>query len=134
MESNRFGHQLNRGLARRRQAGITVIGLLIVVVIAGTLGLAILKIVPLYIERMKIQTVLSDVQTELGTGGNTLNGIRNALDARLNIDNLDVPREEMEIAREGDGYVVRIEREIRTPFVYDLWFLVIVDEEVQISR
>jgi hypothetical protein len=121
-------------LAPGRQAGITVISLLILVVLFGTIGFAGLKIFPLYVERMKIRTVLQDVQTELGAGGNTVTGIRNALDARLNIDSLDVTREQMEIARNGDGYVIRIDKEVRASFIADLWFLVIVDEEVQIGR
>jgi hypothetical protein len=83
---------------------------------------------------MKIRTVLQDVQTELGAGGNTVTGIRNALDARLNIDSLDVTRDQMEIARYADGDVILIDKEVRASFIADLWFLVIVDEEVQIGR
>jgi hypothetical protein len=120
--------------AHHRQAGITVIGFLILAAVFGTVGLAILKIVPLYMERMRIGTVLSDLQQELATGGNTVPSIRLALESRFNIENLDVPRDEVEISQGGIGYVVTISRESRASFAADLWFVVIINEQVEISR
>ena len=134
MESNRKRHRLTRGGPRDRQAGITFIGLLFLVVVFGAVGFAVLRIVPLYMERMQIGTVLDDVENELATGGNTIVAIRNALESRFYIDNVDIKANEMEVVREGDGYVIRVNKELRAPFVADLWFLVLVDEQVQIAR
>lgn len=133
MESNRAGHRL-RAAPPRREAGITLIGLAFLVAVFGAIGLAVLKIVPLYLERMKIMTVLEDVRTELGTGGNTVQGIRYALDNRFYIESVTVERSEVDVVREGEGYAVRIDKELREPFFADLWFVVVIDEEVQISR
>jgi hypothetical protein len=134
MESNRARHRLSRDQRLGREAGITVIGLLLAVVVVGALGLAGLRIVPLYLERMKIDTVLDDVQKELATGGNTVGGILNALESHFYIEAVTVDQKDIEVKREGEGFVVRINKELRAPFVADLWFMVMLDEQVQISR
>ena len=134
MESNRAQYQVNRGRLCRRQSGITVIGLLFLIVVIGGVGLAVVRIVPLYLERMKIHRSLEDVQAELSTGGNTVTGIRSSIESHFNVDYVNLDRQDLDIAREGEGYVVRVNKELRSPFVADLWFMVIVDEEVQISK
>jgi hypothetical protein len=113
---------------------MTVIGFLLLAAVFGVIGLAVLRIVPLYMERMKVRSVLGDLQTELSGGTNSVQSIRNALESRLYIESLSVPRDEIQIAREGDGYVVRIVRESRAPFVADLSFVVDIDEQIELGR
>jgi hypothetical protein len=117
-----------------RQAGITVIGFLLLAAVFGLVGLGLLKIVPLYMEQMKIQTVLEDVQTEMASGGNTAAGIRNALNARFYVDYLELPAEEIEIKREGDGWLVHVLRQSSASFFSNLSFVLFIDEQVEITR
>jgi hypothetical protein len=134
MDSNRAGHRLSARPAFRRQAGITVIGLLFLVAFIGFLGLAALNIAPLYLQRMKINAVLDDVQDQLATGGNTVSGIRLAMNDRFYIESVRVDDKEMEIAREGDGFSVNVHKELRKEFMADLWFVVVIDEQIQVAR
>jgi hypothetical protein len=120
--------------ARQREAGITVIGFLLLAVIFGLIGFAIIKIVPLYMERMRVQTVLEDIKEELSGGNNTATSIRQALDARFYVENLKVPREEIAITRSGDGWLIQITREARAPFIADLSFVVDIDEQIELGR
>lgn len=133
MESNRTWHRVGRR-AHHRQSGITVIGFLILASLVGTVGMAGLKIFPLYMERMRIGTVLDDLQDELGTGGNTAQGIRQALESRLYIESLELSRDEVDVTRSDSGFVVKIDREAKAPFFADLWFVVVIDKQVEISR
>jgi hypothetical protein len=120
---------------RRREAGITVIGFLLLAVVFGVIGFAIIKIVPLYMQRMRVQTVLEDLQQELaGSGTLTGTSIRLALEARMNIEYLKIPREEIEIAREGEGWRVHVTHEARASFIADLSFVVDIDEQIEIAR
>ena len=133
MGSNRA----KRGMTLRaieRQAGITVIGFLLLAAVFGIVGLALLKIVPLYLEKMRIGTVLEDLKTETSAGGNTAAGIRYTLDNRFYIENVDIKDDEIEISLEGDGYMVRINRESRASFFADLWFVLEIKEQVEIAR
>jgi Tfp pilus assembly protein FimT len=134
MEPYRQGNRLIAHPARRAQRGITLIGLLFVVALVGLLGLAAVKIAPLYIERMRIGSVLADLQTELNTGTTTAAAIRSSLESRLYIENVEIEDDDVEISREGEGYRVRVNKELRTPYLADLWFLVVVDEQIEIAQ
>ena len=134
MESNRQGYPVIGRMPRHRQAGITVIGFLILAAVFGTIGLAVLKIVPLYLEKMRVDRVLEDVQTELTAGGNSERSIRIALEQRFYVENLVVPPDEILIARAGDGFTIRVVREARAPFAADLSFVVSIDRQVEIGR
>lgn len=135
MESHRHGNRLIDQSGRRRQTGITLIGFLLLAVVFGTVGLAVLKIVPLYIEKMRVGAVLEDLQEELGTGGNSVPAIMNALNSRFYIENLkDLTADEVDIVRQGEGFTVTINRESRASFLADLYFVVVINEQVEISR
>jgi len=134
MESDRKGCAVSAGRTLRREAGITVIGFLLLAVVFGTIGFAIIKIVPLYMQRMRVQTVLEDLKLELNDGPNTVNGIRSNLEGRLSVENLRFPREEITIAREGDGWLVRVTHESRSSFIADLSFVVDIDEQIELGR
>jgi len=135
MESNRTGNQLNRLTPKTRQSGITLIGFMLMAVVFGIVGLAVMKIVPLYMEKMRVGTVLEDLQSELATGSNTAQGIRIALEQRMYIENLrPLTADELDIVRVGAGYTVNVNRESREPFLADLFFVVVIDEQIEISR
>lgn len=121
--------------AKNRQSGITLIGFLMLAAVFGLVGLAVLKIVPLYLEKMSVNTVLEDLQAELATGGNNATSIRIALENRFYVENLrPLQSDEFQIRREGEGYTLAINRESREPFLADLYFVVVIDEQVEISR
>ena len=135
MESHRARNRLTGQPLACRQGGITLIGLLMVVAFIGVIGLAVIKIVPLYMEKMRIGTVLSDLQEELGAGGNSPASIRVALNNQFYVESLrDLQPDEVKIERKGEGYSIQINREARAPFFGDLYFVVVIDEQVEISR
>ena len=135
MESHRTRNRLIGRHSRHGQNGITLIGMLILVAFIGVIGLAVIKIVPLYMEKMRIGQVMSDLQEELGTGGNSPASIMNALNNQFYIESLrDLTANEVKIDRSNNGFTVRVNREARAPFLADLYFVVVIDEQVEISR
>ena len=133
MESNRARHRMTRPL-ERRQRGMTVIGFLLLAAVFGIVGLAALKIFPLYLEKLRVGTVLEDIEQELAGGGNTAQSIRNALEARFYVENLQIARSDVDISQGGPGYIVTVDKESRAPFFADLWFVVVINEQVEIIR
>jgi hypothetical protein len=113
---------------------MTLIGMLIVIALVGMLGLAVIKIVPLYLERMRITAVLNDSRAELSTGPVSATSLRSSLNSRFYVENVDLERDELQITREGDGYEVRVQKELRTPYLGGLWFLILVDEKIEIAQ
>lgn len=131
MEPNRTR---NRVAARHAQSGITAIGFVVLALVFGLIGLAALKIVPLYLQKLTISRVLADIEQAGRSGGQTALSIRSELENRLTIESITVPRENVKITQVRDGFQVRIQQEARAQFVGDLWFLLLVDEQVEIQR
>lgn len=117
-----------------RQAGITAIGFLVLVCAFGVLGFAGLKIVPLYLNKMRVEKVLSDMEREFQGSGKNAQAIRYELESRLYVEGLEIPRNNVSINPVRNGYQVHVQQENRTQFLSDLWFLVMVDEQVEILR
>lgn len=122
------------GLRRRQQRGVTAIGLLILVCIFGVIGMAVLKITPLYLQHLRLSTIMSDVHDELGGTGTTPAGIRNTLTRHFTVEGIRIPPNEIKITQSRNGYQLSIDHESRTPFFADIWFLLVFDKQVEIPR
>lgn len=133
MEPNRTSHRVIRS-SRRRQAGITAIGFLALAIVFGIVGLAGIKIVPLYLHQMRLGQVLDDLESNLAGTGTTPQGIRNELGKRFDIEGVELPADAVKITQVRDGYKVEIHQESRTPFIANLWFMMVFDEQVEIRR
>src|SRR5690606_7907676 len=133
MESYRQEHRLTAA-ARSRQTGITVIGFLILAALFGVLGLAVIRVVPMYLQNMRLSTVLDDIQEQMVGQGVTPASIQNELNRRFAVEGIRVPRENIKITQGKGGYQVRIQYENRAPYVADIWLLVAFDKQVEIRR
>jgi predicted lipid carrier protein YhbT len=131
MEPNRTR---DRVATRRRQSGVTAIGFVVLALLFGVIGLAALKVVPLYMQKMTVGRVLADIERDARSGGQTAQGIRNELDRRLSVESADIPKENVKITPVKDGFQLRVQQEARVQFIADLWFLVVIDEQVEIRR
>ncbi|HEX7081904.1 MAG TPA: DUF4845 domain-containing protein [Gammaproteobacteria bacterium] len=119
---------------RRSQRGITLIGFLILACLVGVVGLAGLKLVPMYLQNMRLATVLEDVRQELDGTNATPGQIRVALGKRFDVEGIDLPDENVKINQARNGYQVRIQYDNRTRYLADIWFLVTFDKTVEIRR
>ena len=133
MEPHRRPNRLN-GSILRRQAGITALGFLILAIVFGSVGLAVLKVTPLYVQGMRVKTVLSDLKTEMDGSGTTANNLRLNLSSRLYVEGIQLEPEDVKISPGTNGYNVRVQFDNRTRFVDDIYFLVAVDEQTEIRR
>jgi len=120
--------------ARRSQAGITAIGFLILASLFGIVGLAGLKIVPMYLRNMRLNTILDDLQTDYRSGGRGPTDIRMEINRRLAVEGMRVPRENITVSQGRNSYVVRVQMENREAFLGDVYFLVLYDRQVEIQR
>ena len=133
MESYRQRDRLSM-VSRNRQAGITVIGFLILATLFGVVGLAGLKLVPMYLQNMRLSTVLNDVQKELNGQSTTPAAIQRELNRRFAVEGIDLPPQQVKINQGRNGYEVRIQYENRAPYVADIYLLVAFDKRVEIKR
>ena len=132
MESDREGYRVS-GL-RRQQAGITAIGFLILATLVGVVGLAAIKLTPMYIKNMKLATVLDDMQRELGGRETTPAGIRSEMQKRFSVEDINLSNDSIKVAQSRNGYTVQIQFENRVPYIADVWLLLVFDKQVEIRR
>ena len=133
MESHRQGHRMTSA-TRQSQAGMTALGFLFLAVLVGAVGFAGLKLTPMYIKNMRMNTILEDVKRDLSGNGPTPQSIRYELAKRFSIEDVNVDVEALKITQSKNGYSVRIQYENRVPYIADVWLLIVFDKQVEIRR
>jgi hypothetical protein len=120
---------------RARQQGITAISFVIAVVFIGAIAFAGLKILPFYLEQMKVTSILDDVQRDLNGNAPTIVQIRSAIAKRLDIEMVTgIKTADFAIKKSGMGYTVKAQYENRAPYIANLYLVVVFDKQVEINR
>lgn len=134
MESHRNGHRMTWTPPPRRQAGITALGFLILATLVGVVGLAALKVTPMYIKNMRMNTILENLQNELNGQGATPVAIRQAIAKQFSVNDINMDIDAIKITQAREGYAVRVAYENRAPYVADIYLVVAYDKQVEIRR
>jgi len=132
MESNRRRYRMTS--TRRSQAGITALGFLCIATLVGVVGLAVVKVAPMYIKHMRMNTVLEDMERDLSGQSPTPVSIRQELAKRFSIEDLNMDVNEFKITQSKNGYTVRVSFEERATYIADIYLLVAYDKAVEIRR
>ncbi len=119
---------------RHAQAGMTALGFLILAALVGVVGLAVLKVTPMYIKNMRMDTILTDIEQEMSGQSPTPAGIRNALERRFSVEDIRLNADELKITQSKNGLHVAREYEARASYVADIYLLVAYDKQVEILR
>ncbi|HZF30756.1 MAG TPA: DUF4845 domain-containing protein [Gammaproteobacteria bacterium] len=120
--------------ARNGQSGITAIGFLILAVLVGVVGLAGLKLTPMYIKNMALSRLLQDLPSQLRGEVVSPVSIRTAIDKRLEIETMELPKDSIKIAPSRNGYSVHITYENRAPYAGGIYLLLEFDKQVEIQK
>ena len=131
MGSHRQQHQVR---SRHRQGGITAIGFLILAFLFGVIGLAALRITPMYLQKMRLDTILDDIERDYRSGNRGPTDIRIELNRRFAVEGIRIPRENITINQGRSTYQVRVQNESREAFLGDLYFLLLYDRQVDLPR
>lgn len=133
MESYRRGHRMTVS-TRHSQAGMTALGFLIIAALVGVVGLAALKITPMYIKNMRMSTIMTDIENELSGQGPTPVTIRQELARRFSVEDINLDVDSLKITQSKNGFTLSIKYEERAPYVADIYLLVAFDKQVEIRR
>jgi hypothetical protein len=118
---------------RRRQRGITLIGMLFLVSFIGLFVFAAVRLTPVYMEYMNIVKAHNSLKGDAGGGGNVA-AIQRALDRQFDIDDVhSVTAKDIEIARDGGELTVHATYDAYTPFIGNVGFLVHFDKVVTVT-
>ena len=133
MESHRKGHRMT-GATRHSQAGITALGFLILAILVGVVAFAAMKVTPMYIKSMRMNTILDDVQRELSGGSPTPQAIRNELARRFSVEDITLGVDAMKITQSKNGYTLHVQYDERASYIANMYLVVAYDKQVEITR
>jgi hypothetical protein len=119
---------------RRAQAGITALGFLCLATLVGIVGLAAVKVTPMYIKHMRMNTILDDIERDLSGQGPTPVAIRNELAKRFSVEDVHMDVDALKITQSKNGYTLRVAYEERATYIADIYLLVAYDKQVEIRR
>ena len=133
MESNRQGYRMREG-TRHSQAGITALGFLILAMLVGVVAFAVMKVTPLYINNMRMTTILEDVQRDLSGNSPTPQSIRLELARRFSVEDVNVTDDAMKITQSKNGYTLHVQYDSRASYISNMYLVVAYDKQVEITR
>jgi hypothetical protein len=114
---------------------MTFIGILILVVVVGAWVYAGIRLVPKYLEYVRIASTLEKVRDEFDSNpGSTEFMLRKAIERHFDIEMVDViGANDIEIKKEGGVFKMRANYEDTVPLVYNVSFLLTFDKTVEVA-
>jgi hypothetical protein len=122
------------GAMRHSQAGITALGFLILAALVGVVGLAVLKVTPMYLKNMRMTQILQDVETELAGQSSTPLAIRQEIAKRFAVEDINMDVDALKITQSKNGYSLHMQYEERAPYVAGIYLVLVFDKQVEIRR
>ena len=122
------------GLARK-QAGMTTLGLIILVVFVGLFAFATLRLAPVYLNYLKVVGVIDGVFEEFDGQRATRQVVRSSVSRRFDVDSVGViTYRDVSVTAVDGGLEVKAEYDHIAPFISNISFVVHFNKTVLIRR
>ena len=123
-----------RQLRSRKQHGMTIIGILLLLVVLGFMALVAMKVVPMYIQLYTIKSTVESIRNEPQLAQMSATEIQNALQKRFEIGYVDKIRaRDLKIANTPEGRVLNLAYIDEQALFYGLYAVLKVDEVVPLT-
>ena len=122
--------------AHRHSRGITLLGFLIMLCVAGFFAYVVMKLVPVYVEYFGVVKAMEQVKDEPGASQKSIEEIRRELNVKFDlqyVDEKDIPPQAIQLKREATGPTLRIAYEKRVPFMYNIDLVASFDKSVHLT-
>jgi len=123
--------------AQRYSRGITLLGFLIMLCVAGFFAYVVMKLVPVYIEYFGVVKAMEQIKNEPGASQKSVEEIRRDLNVKFDlqyVDEKDIPPQAIQLKREATGPTLRIAYEKRVPFMYNIDLVASFDKSVSLTN
>lgn len=119
---------------RGAQRGMTFLGMAVLAVVVGAWVYAGIRLVPKYLEYMKVASTLEKVRSEYESNPDSTEFmLRKAIERHFDIEMVGVIQPgDVEIRREGGTFFVRAAYEDRVPLAANVSFVVEFDKTVEV--
>jgi molybdenum cofactor biosynthesis enzyme MoaA len=120
---------------KQRQRGATFLGMVTILLILGAGLYAAIRMVPVFLEYMKVARSLEQVRDEHVAIDTSAQLIRNSLERRWDVEDIkSIHWKEVEVKRSGDGFEVKAAYNVEQPFVANVYLLAKFDKSVLIPQ
>lgn len=121
---------------RNKQSGMTLLGFVIMASLAGLLVFAGIRLTPVYLEYMKIVSVLDGTKKEFDGKGADLASLRRSIQRRFDVESVSVVKmADFKVTKSpAGGYILAIAYEHKAPYIANINFVVDFDKTVEIIR
>ena len=120
---------------RKRQAGMTTLGMIILVAMVGLVAFAGLRLSPVYLNYMKVSGVVNGVRDEFDGQNPTRSAIRTSIARRFDIESVgQIASRDITVTQVDGGFEVAAVYDHSAPFIANVSFTVHFDKTVLIRR
>lgn len=124
-----------RRFAPRREAGMTTLGLIILVIFVGLFAFAGIRLTPVYLNYMKIVGVVDGVYDEFDGKNATRGAIRSSISRRFDVESVGViTARDVAVTTVDGGFEVRAQYDHTSPFIANISFTVHFDKMALVRR
>lgn len=135
MNAKRYIHCPNRPCSKRRQAGMTTLGIIILVGFIGMFAFAGIRLAPIYLNYGKVVGVVNGVYKEFDGGNATSTAVRSSISRRFDIESVDViDARDVKVTKVNSGLEVAATYSHKAPFIGNISFVVDFDKRVLVRR
>jgi hypothetical protein len=126
---------LEKKRMKKRQAGMTTMGLIILVAFVGLFAFAGLRLTPVYLNYMKIAGIVEGVREEFDGTGASRADVRQSLRRRFDIESVSqITAREVAVTSVDGGFEVAATYSHKAPFIANVSFVVDFDKRALIRR
>ncbi|MBL8246927.1 MAG: DUF4845 domain-containing protein [Candidatus Competibacter sp.] len=117
-----------------RQRGLTVIGMLLLIVVLGFMALIAMKVIPMYIQYFTIKSTIENIRKEPQLAQMGLAEIQTALQKRFDIGYVDkITAKDIKLRNDRNGRVLDLVYEDDQPLFYGLHVVLKVNEAIPLT-
>jgi hypothetical protein len=120
---------------KSKQSGITLIGFIILLAVAGFFAYMAMKLVPAYTEYAGVVKAMNQIGTE-GVEGKTLDQVRRDLLFKLGfqyVDDATISPKDITMGQGPKGNELRVSYDKDVPFMYNIDFLIHFEKSVPVA-
>lgn len=130
----RAGGQGENEMTKSKQSGMTLIGFIFVILIAGFFAYMALKLVPSYTQFFGVTKAMHEVATE-GVDGKDKNTVRRDFMFKLSFQYADevIKPQNIKFIRHEDGTDMQVKYDDQVHFVYNIDFLLHFEKTVKLN-
>ncbi len=119
----------------RREAGMTTLGLLILIVFVGLFAFAGIRLSPVYLNYMKVVGVVNGVQSEFDGQNASRAAIRSSIARRFDIESVsEITARNVDVNAVDSGFEVVAKYDHSAPFIANVSFTVHFNKTALVRR